>query len=121
MLSGKFNSDTTFAPSDHRNYNRDGQCFNVGETFAGIPFDDGVELAERMKDFVPHGMTLAQLALRWILDHDAVSVVIPGASSPQQVVANTQVSEMPALPGTLHSELFEFYRKYVQQRIRGAY
>ena len=121
LLSGKFNSDTTFAPSDHRNYNRDGQCFNVGETFAGIPFDDGVELAERMKDFVPHGMTLAQLALRWILDHDAVSVVIPGASSPQQVVANTQVSEMPALPGTLHSELFEFYRKYVQQRIRGAY
>ena len=82
LLSGKFTKDTTFAQSDHRNYNRDGQFFNVGETFAGLPFEKGVKLTDRIKAILPEGMSMIQLALRWILDHDAVSVIIPGASSP---------------------------------------
>ncbi len=77
LLSGKFTRDTKFAAGDHRNYNRDGAQFNVGETFAGLPFEKGVELADELKSLVPPGMTLAQMALRWCLDFDAVSVLIP--------------------------------------------
>ena len=81
LLSGKFTKDTKFGPKDHRNFNRDGQQFNVGETFSGIPFEKGVELAKGMEAFVPQGWSMVQLAQRWILDHSAVSVIIPGATS----------------------------------------
>jgi aryl-alcohol dehydrogenase-like predicted oxidoreductase len=121
LLSGKFTRETTFAAEDHRNYNRDGQCFNVGETFAGLPFEKGVELAERIRDFLPEGMTMVELALRWILDHDAVSVVIPGASSPEQARANARISDLPSLPEDLHHRLMEFYESDVQAHIRGRY
>ncbi len=96
LLSGKMKKkNTTFDESDHRNFNRDGAAFNVGETFAGVPFEKGVELAEELKAMKPEGMTLAQMALRWILDFDAVSVVIPGASRPSQVVDNAAISDLP--------------------------
>ena len=72
LLSGKINKDTKFAATDHRSYNRDGQQFNVGETFAGLPFEKGVEFAEDLKDFVPEALTMAQFAQRWILDHEEV-------------------------------------------------
>lgn len=121
LLTGKFTQDTTFAATDHRNYNRDGACFNVGETFAGIPFDEGVQLAERIKQYVPGGMTLAQFALRWILDHNAVSVIIPGASSPEQAEGNIRASECPPLPTSLHSDLSTFYKEQVHEHIRGPY
>ena len=82
LLAGKFTRDTKFPADDHRNYNRDGGQFNVGETFAGLPFETGVELADALKPLVPPGMTLAQMALRWCLDFEAVSVLIPGAKTP---------------------------------------
>ena len=121
LLSGKFTRQTTFASTDHRNYNRDGQCFNVGETFAGLPFENGVELADRLKTFLPDGISRLQLALRWILDHKAVSVVIPGASSPEQAKANASISDLPPLSADLHARLSEFYRKEVHHHIRGPY
>ena len=121
LLSGKFTQRTTFAKTDHRNYNRDGRFFNVGETFAGLPFETGVELADRIKQLLPEGMSMAQLALRWILDHDAVSVIIPGASSPDQARENTAVSKIPPLPAALHQALSDMYTDDIHSRIRGPY
>jgi aryl-alcohol dehydrogenase-like predicted oxidoreductase len=121
LLSGKFDTGTSFHESDHRNYNCDGQHFNVGETFAGLPFAQGAELAGRLKSLVPAGMTMAQMSLRWILDHDEVSVVIPGASSPQQVGENAAASALAPLPAELHEKLADFYRSEVRPYIRGGY
>jgi aryl-alcohol dehydrogenase-like predicted oxidoreductase len=121
MLSGKFTKNTTFAKTDHRNYNRDGQFFNVGETFAGLPFETGVELADMIKEVLPDGMSMVQLALRWILDQDAVSVIIPGASSPEQARGNAAVSEIPPLPAALHQVLSDMYMKNIHKQIRGPY
>jgi aryl-alcohol dehydrogenase-like predicted oxidoreductase len=121
LLTGKFTVATTFAPSDHRTYNRDGQCFNVGETFAGLPFQTGVALADRVASLVPEGLSMTQMALRWILDHEAVSVVIPGASSPAQAAQNAAVSALDPLPRELHDALGELYRNAVHHHVRGAY
>ncbi|HEU0197548.1 MAG TPA: aldo/keto reductase [Nevskiaceae bacterium] len=121
MLSGKFNRHTRFAETDHRNYNKDGQAFNVGETFAGIPFEKGIELAEVITARTPEGYTTAQMAMRWILDHPAVTTIIPGASRADQVRENAKVSELPPLSRELHAELATFYQRDVAQHIRGAY
>ena len=121
LLAGKFTADTTFPENDHRRFNRDGQMFNVGETFAGLPFAEGVELADALKPGVPEGMTMAQMALRWILDHDAVSVIIPGASRRDQAVDNPAVSDMPHLSDDLHASLKAFYTEQVADHIRGVY
>ncbi len=121
LLSGRFSADTRFPDTDHRNFNRDGNAFNVGETFAGLPFDKGVELTERLKEYVPEGMSMAEMALRWILDHDAVSVVIPGASSPEQARANAASARRDPLPKELHDQLGKLYRDEVHEHIRGPY
>jgi aryl-alcohol dehydrogenase-like predicted oxidoreductase len=121
LLSGKFTRQTAFTAGDHRNYNRDGQCFNVGETFAGLPFETGVELANEIREMLPQNMTMAQASLRWILDHDAVTTIIPGASSPEQVASNVAVSDMPKLSDDLHQRLSKFYQSNVAQHIRGPY
>lgn len=121
LLSGKFSKETRFADTDHRNYNRDGQHFNVGETFAGLPFEKGVELADALKAELPAGLTAAQMALRWILDHEAVAVVIPGASSPGQASANAAVSDLDPLSTQYHQWLADFYTHQVHPHIRGPY
>jgi aryl-alcohol dehydrogenase-like predicted oxidoreductase len=121
LLSGKFTAASTFPETDHRNYNRDGAAFNVGETFAGLPLAQGAELAGRLKPLVPAGMTMAQMAMRWILDHEAVSVIIPGASSVTQARENAAVSALPPLSDELHGELARFYRGEVLPHIRGPY
>jgi aryl-alcohol dehydrogenase-like predicted oxidoreductase len=121
LLSGKFTKATLFPASDHRNYNRDGQSFNVGETFAGLVFERGVELADGLKSFVPPGLTLADLALRWCLDFEAVSVIIPGAKSPEQARANARTSDLAPLTADLHAVLREFYQRDVAAHIRGPY
>ena len=121
LLAGKFTKVTRFPPGDHRNYNRDGQAFNVGETFAGLPFEKGVELADALKPLVPAGLTLAEMALRWCLDFDAVGVVIPGAKSPEQARANARASGLPRLAPDLHAQLAKFYQREVHVHIRGPY
>lgn len=121
LLAGKFTADSTFAEKDHRHYNRDGAAFNVGETFAGLRFEKGVELADALKPRVPEGVSMAQWAQRWILDHPAVSTVITGASSAEQVKANAAVSGLSALEPQEHAELARFYRESVAEHIRGLY
>lgn len=121
LLTGKFSKGTEFRAGDHRDYNRDGQRFNVGETFAGVPFETGVELVEELKEMLPDGMSMVQMALRWILDHDAISAVIPGASSPKQARANARVSDLPPLSKELHERLSAFYKEKVHQHVRGPY
>jgi len=121
LLSGKMTKDTHFDIADHRNFNRDGQAFNVGETFAGLPYEKGVELVDSIKHLVPEGMTMAQMALRWILDFEAVTTVIPGASRAAQVASNVAVSDMAPLSPELHRALRTFYSQEVATHIRGAY
>lgn len=121
LLSGKMTKSTVFDEGDHRNFNRDGAAFNVGETFAGVPFEKGVELAEELAALTPEGMSLAQMALRWILDFDAVTVVIPGASRPSQVESNASISNLDSLSPELHEKLKNFYEEKVAQHIRGPY
>lgn len=121
LLGGKLTKHHAFPANDHRNYNRDGQKFNVGETFAGLPYEKGVELADALKLFVPPHLTLADLAQRWILDFPAVSTVITGASRPEQAKANAAVSGLPPLSPELHRHLADFYRHEVARYIRGPY
>lgn len=121
LLAGKMTAQTAFPNDDHRKFNRDGQLFNVGETFAGLPFEKGVELANALKAYVPQGMTLSEMALRWCLDHEAVSVIIPGASNPQQATANARASSLPPLSADLHAKLGAFYEQQVAAHIRGPY
>jgi len=121
LLGGKMTKHTAFAANDHRNFNRDGQMFNVGETFAGLPFEKGVELADALKPLVPSGSSLPEMALRWCLDFDAVSVVIPGAKNPEQARANARASALPPLGRELHARLAEFYTHEVESHIRGPY
>ena len=99
LLSGKITRQTTFAADDHRNFNRHGEAFDVGETFAGVPLEAGFAAVEELSKLVPSGATMAQFALRWILMNDAVSVVIPGARNAEQARANAAASEVPALAG----------------------
>lgn len=119
LLSGKLNGGSKFAENDHRNYNRDGQEFNVGETFSGLPFEKGLELVEELKKFAPEN--LSQFALRWVLDFDAVTVVIPGSKNPQQVAENCAASKMPPLTDETHEVLSDFYLREVSPHIRGKY
>jgi aryl-alcohol dehydrogenase-like predicted oxidoreductase len=88
LLSGKYDENTTFGADDHRNYNRKGESFDVGETFSGVDFATGLEAVKRLIPLVPDGATMAQFALRWILDQPGVTVVIPGARNPEQVAGN---------------------------------
>ncbi|MGQ8366668.1 aldo/keto reductase [Glaciecola sp. 1036] len=118
MLSGKFNPQTQFAESDHRNYNKDGEAFSVGETFSGIAFEKGLEIVDSIKSRVPEGYSMAQFAMRWILDHPAVTTIIPGASGPQQVIQNAQVSQLTRIEKQLHQQLFDYYKSDIEQYIR---
>jgi aryl-alcohol dehydrogenase-like predicted oxidoreductase len=122
LLSGKFDANTSFAEDDHRNFNRNGDAFNVGETFAGLPFEKGLELVSTIKkEVLPSNLTMIQLALRWILDHKAVSTIIPGASSPKQVVSNAEVSHLQELSPEVHAALIALYKTEIHNHIRGGY
>lgn len=121
LLTGKFTAQTQFSETDHRFYNRDGQCFNVGETFAGLPFDKGVALVEPLKSLLPEGYSMVDFALRWILDHEGVTTVIAGAKRAEQVIANTRSSRLPRLSAELHQQLANYYQSQVRDHIRGPY
>jgi aryl-alcohol dehydrogenase-like predicted oxidoreductase len=97
LLTGKFKPDSQFSPDDHRNFNRHGEAFDVGETFSGVDYQTALAAVEDLRAVVPAGMTMAQFALRWILMFDAVSCAIPGGKKPAQVEANCAASDLPAL------------------------
>src|SRR5918994_1006100 len=109
LLSGKMRSDREFSEDDHRNFNREGQAFDRGETFSGVDFEMGLQAADELKELAPEGYVLAQLALRWILMHPAVSCAIPGAKRPEQVECNVAAAGMPPLSAE------------TMERIRGIY
>jgi aryl-alcohol dehydrogenase-like predicted oxidoreductase len=113
LLTGKFDRNSTFAANDHRAYNRQGEQFDRGETFSGVDYDAGLEVVEELRPLVPPGATLAQLALRWILTFDAVSTVIPGAKTPEQVRANAAAADLPAPPPETMERISEIYRERV--------
>lgn len=98
LLSGKYDESTTFDASDHRSYNRDGSAFDVGETFSGVPFELGLEAVRRLARLVPEGATMAQTALRWVIDQPGVSTVIPGARNPEQARGNVAAADLAPLP-----------------------
>ena len=121
LLAGKFAPGDTFAESDHRHYNANGECFNVGETFAGLKFAQGVELAEKVRGVLPGEAKMAREALRWVLDHEAVTTVIPGATKLAQAEGNAAASELPALGEKVHAALRELYKTEIGEAIRGPY
>lgn len=123
VLSGQLRRGQTFAPTDHRHFNADGQKFNVGETFAGVPFDTALELVEKIKAIVPISAQapLAALALRWVIDHPAVTTVIPGATKPHQAATNALAADLPPLSDEVHRQLRELYQNEIAPVVRGRY
>lgn len=113
MLSGKMHAGSTFAADDHRAFNRNGEAFDKGETFSGVPYDVALAAVEEIRRLVPGDITMAQFALRWILMEQAVSTVIPGARNAQQATGNAAASALPALRAETMAEL----RKIYQHRI----
>lgn len=120
LLTGKFDKNTQFAEKDHRNFNADGAAFNAGETFSGIEFSKGVELAKEMAAMLPDGQ-MAQWAIRWILDHPEVTTVIPGASKVSQAESNAAAAGLQPLPAETHQRLRALYNEKVKPIIRGHY
>lgn len=119
LLSGKWNKDTIFAATDHRNFNANGEKFNVGETFSGLPFDKGVAFAEQLKQMVPSSIPLSQFALRWILDQPAVSTIIAGVTRPDQLRGNVDATKRDPVEPALAEELAAWYQDKVRPEIRG--
>jgi aryl-alcohol dehydrogenase-like predicted oxidoreductase len=117
LLSGKMRADREFGEDDHRNFNREGQAFDRGETFSGVDFDTGLLAAEELKELVPEGYTLAQFALRWILMHPDVSCAIPGGKNPSQVEDNVAAAEMPPLPDDVMQRAREIYDRRVREEV----
>ena len=97
MLTGKLRSDSTFPADDHRNFNRHGESFDVGETFSGVDYDTGLEAVEELRKLLPAGISMSQFALRWILMFDAVTCAIPGGKRAEQVADNCHASDLPPL------------------------
>jgi aryl-alcohol dehydrogenase-like predicted oxidoreductase len=120
VLTGKMTPATSFADDDHRTFNRDGEAFDKGETFSGVPYDVALEAMERIRPLVPEGVTPAQFALRWILDHAAVSSVIPGGKNPSQVADNAAASDLAPIDDASWDEIDAIYddliRAHVHQR-----
>ncbi|AFN74227.1 aldo/keto reductase [Melioribacter roseus P3M-2] len=113
LLTGKMKPDTKFEPDDHRAFNRHGESFDKGETFAGIDYEVGLKAVEELKSVCPSGMTMAQFALRWILMNDAVTCAIPGAKSEKQALDNFASGDLPQLPDEIMSNIKEIYEKYI--------
>jgi aryl-alcohol dehydrogenase-like predicted oxidoreductase len=120
LLTGKLTKDSTFAKRDHRNFNRHGAAFDVGETFAGVPYEVGIEAVDELRGLIPAGVEMAAFALRWILMNDAVTVVIPGAKNARQAKANATAAELAPLPPATMGAIEELYRRriapFVHQR-----
>ena len=117
LLSGKITANTQFAAEDHRNFNRNGEAFDVGETFAGVPFETGLAAVEEVRKLVPGGASMAQFALRWILMHEAVTVVIPGARNGEQAKANAAASDLAALTADVMAASREVYERLIAPHV----
>ncbi len=117
LLTGALSRGTEFPENDHRNYNREGEAFDVGETFAGVPYEVGLTAVYALTEHVPANLSLAQFSLRWILDHEAVSTVIPGSTTPEHIRANAAVSDLDALGVDAHESVETVYNEYVREHV----
>lgn len=117
LLAGKITKQTQFAPDDHRNFNRFGEHFDRGETFSGVDLDAALTALEALRPLVPAGITMANFAVRWILDHPAVSCVIPGARNPDQVAQNVLASDLAPLSGEQHQAVEEIYANHIRPQV----
>jgi aryl-alcohol dehydrogenase-like predicted oxidoreductase len=114
LLSGRYGANTTFGADDHRTYNRRGEAFDVGETFSGVDYETGLEAVRRLRPLVPPDATMAQFALRWIIDQPGVSVVIPGARSPDQARANAGAADLAPLTPEARAEVARIYDELIR-------
>jgi aryl-alcohol dehydrogenase-like predicted oxidoreductase len=121
LLTGKYGLNSKFAKDDHRNYNRYGQSFDVGETFAGVDYETGVKAEKQLERIKPKEMTMPEFALRFILDNPEVSVVIPGGKTPEQVADNTKASDMKTLTKIIHKEITEIYDKLIKPQVHNRW
>lgn len=117
LLSGKYTKDTRFAENDHRSYNRHGEAFDRGETFAGVDYATGVDAAVEFAALAPDGATPAQTALRWIIQQPGVSTIIPGARNPEQARANAQAAALPPLPDRTLDAVRELYDRRIREQV----
>jgi aryl-alcohol dehydrogenase-like predicted oxidoreductase len=121
LLSGRYDEHTTFAADDHRNYNRHGEAFDVGETFSGVEYGTGLEAVRRLRPLTPDGATMAQFALRWIIDQPGVTTVIPGARNPEQARANASAAALPPLDAATLAGVREVYDELVRPQIHARW
>jgi aryl-alcohol dehydrogenase-like predicted oxidoreductase len=121
LLSGRYTAATEFPPDDHRTYNRHGEAFDVGETFAGVPFEVGLAAVDRLRPLVPAGATMAQFALRWIVDQPQVTVVIPGARSAEQARGNAAAADLPPLGPETHAAVRAVYDELIAPHVHGRW
>jgi aryl-alcohol dehydrogenase-like predicted oxidoreductase len=121
LLTGKFTKDIKFEVDDHRHFNRNGEAFNVGETFGGLEFAKGVELSNQLQWIETGRGNMTKAALRWILDQDAVTCAIPGFKTVKQVEDNLQAVSVPSFSKEELARINEFYQKDVHSHIRGVY
>ena len=117
LLSGKISRETAFAADDHRSFNRHGEAFDVGETFAGVPFEAALEAVEQLRPLVPEGVPMAQFALNWILEQQAVSVVIPGARNEAQAQSNAAASGLAAINDETKAAIATVYERLVKVHV----
>jgi aryl-alcohol dehydrogenase-like predicted oxidoreductase len=117
LLTGKMSPTSTFAADDHRSFNRHGEAFDMGETFSGVPYDVGLQAVEALRKLVPGGTTMAQFALRWILMDPAVSVVIPGAKTPDQARANAAADALAALSDETMQAAQDIYTRLIAPHV----
>jgi aryl-alcohol dehydrogenase-like predicted oxidoreductase len=121
MLTGKMTAATTFSADDHRAFNREGAAFDRGETFSGVDYRVGLAAVEELRPLVPPGFSLAQLALAWILEHDAVTCAIPGAKRPSQVDENVRAAALPALSADTKARIDELYRSRIRPLVHNRW
>jgi aryl-alcohol dehydrogenase-like predicted oxidoreductase len=117
MLTGKLSRSSAFAADDHRAFNREGAAFDKGETFSGLAYETGLQVVERLRPFVPSGMTMGQMALKWILAHPSVTCAIPGAKRAEQVVENVAAADLPDLPPEVLDAVERIYWDDVRPRV----
>ncbi|WIB26447.1 aldo/keto reductase [Curtobacterium sp. MCSS17_015] len=116
LLSGKYTTETTFAPEDHRTYNRDGQAFDQGETFSGVPFEDGVRAAQEFAASLPEGVSVPQAALAWVVAQDGVTAAIPGARNAEQARSNAAAGSLE-LPADLDATVQDLYDRWFRATV----
>lgn len=121
LLTGRLTAASTFAPDDHRAFNRGGAAFDKGETFSGVPYETGLEAVDRLRPFVPAGATMSQLALRWILMFEAVSCAIPGAKTPAQARENAAAADLAPLPPETMAAVERVYDERIRPLVHASW